>query len=128
MQARTILLIEDEVELACFIKEQLEAEGYAVTHSSDGMQGLQLARTMAPDLILLDVNLPRLDGFKIARLLKFDEQFKSIPIILWTWREADEDRSLGHYAGADEYIPKPFSLQKLLDSIKRLLGSNSGKP
>jgi len=86
------------------------------------MTGLHLARESEPSLILLDINLPKLNGFTISRLLKFDDLYKHIPIIMWTWREEDEDRRMGLYCGADAYIPKPFSIAKLFDAIVALIG------
>ncbi|MFN3821975.1 MAG: response regulator transcription factor, partial [bacterium] len=73
---------------------------------------------------LLDIVLPRLNGLQVARLLKFDEQFKHIPIILWTWKDSEEDLQWGMDSGADEYLPKPFSYPKLLTSIQKFLGEN----
>ncbi|MBM3325911.1 MAG: response regulator [Calditrichaeota bacterium] len=119
---RRVLVVEDEPELVEFISERLRMEGYEVVTAMDGMTGLHLARSIEPDLILLDVMLPKLDGFKIARLLKFDEQYKHIPIILWTWMAEDEDVKSGKYAGVDEYIPKPFSLEALMKCVRKYLG------
>jgi len=117
-----ILIIEDEKELLEFVERYLIDAGYEVLSASDGMTGLQLARDSDPSLILLDVMLPKLNGFTICRLLKYDELYKHIPIVMWTWREEDEDRRMGMYAGADVYIPKPFSIGKLLESIVALIG------
>jgi len=117
-----ILIVEDEAELLEFVERYLLDAGYDVISASDGMTGLQLAREAEPSLILLDVMLPKLNGFTISRLLKYDELYKHIPIILWTWLDEDEDRRMGIYAGADVYIPKPFSIGRLFESIVALIG------
>lgn len=116
-----ILVVEDEPELCAFLKEELTNEGYDVICAGDGLEGLKMARTEKPDLILLDVILPRLNGLQVARLLKYDDNYKHIPIILWSWKESEQDIEWGQESGAEEYIPKPFSYPKLLVSIKRLL-------
>jgi len=117
-----VLVVEDEAELMEFVVRYLEDAGYDVLQATDGMTGLQLARERDPDLILLDVMLPKLNGFTVSRLLKFDDQYKHIPIVMWTWKEEDADRQMGLYAGADVYIPKPFSVGRLLESITALIG------
>ncbi len=96
---------------------------YQVALACDGMEGLNQARLLEPDLILLDLNLPKLNGFAVCRLLKFDDHFKHIPIIMWTWRETLQDREMGVNVGADYYLPKPFSLEALQDVIELVLSS-----
>jgi len=100
---------------------QLEAEHYKVLCAQDGQTGLDMARRDKPDLIILDLMLPRVDGYKICRMLKFDEKYKNIPIIILTARVQDEDKKLGIEVGADAYITKPFNVQILLDKISALL-------
>lgn len=121
--AARILVIEDDAELLQFIASYLRELSYDVHEARDGMEGLNLARTIEPDLILLDINLPKLNGFALCRLLKFDEQFKHIPIIMWTWRDSEPDKKSGESAGADYYLPKPFSVRKLQSIIEQLLES-----
>ena len=121
-RGRSILIVEDDLELLEFVARYLEEAGYAVLTASDGMIGLRLAREQTPSLIILDVNLPRLNGFTISRLLKFDENYRNIPIIIWTWRDGEDDRETGLYAGADVYISKPFEISHLFQSIVTLIG------
>lgn len=120
-----ILVVEDEQELREFVSEYLSQAGYTVIAAADGMSGLQMAREESPALIILDVMLPKINGFSISRLLKFDENYKDIPIIMWTWKEDDQDRKMGLSAGADIYLPKPFSIGKLLESVEALAGKPS---
>lgn len=123
-KAPTILIVEDEKELREFVTEYLTQAGYAVLTAADGMLGLRMARESKPDLLILDVMLPKINGFTVCRLLKFDENNKGLPIIMWTWKEADQDRKMGLYAGADVYLPKPFSIGKLLESVVSLIGAS----
>ncbi len=118
-----VLIIEDEEELRDFVSRYLEEAGYEVLSAADGLEGLRMAREVAPSLILLDVMLPKVNGFTISRLLKFDENYKHIPIIMWTWKDEDHDRQMGMSAGADMYIPKPFSIGKLMEGIAALIGA-----
>jgi len=121
MQKYRILLIEDEADMVYAIKLQLEAKQYFVLTASDGLAGLDMARKEKPDLIILDLMLPKMDGYKVCRLLKFDEQYKNIPIIMFTARVQDNDKKLGREVGANAYITKPFDSQELLDKIDSLL-------
>jgi DNA-binding response OmpR family regulator len=105
-----------------FVVRFLNGLNYRVTLARDGMEGLNLARQISPDLIILDLNLPKLNGFAVCRLLKFDDQFKHIPIIMWTWRETKQDREMGKDVGADFYLPKPFSIEALREAIESLIG------
>ena len=116
-----ILIIEDNPLSRLSLKGHLTKEGYTVIESNDGRNGLMLARSEHPDLIVLDVMLPQMDGYHIARLLKFDENYKNIPIIMLTARTNDADKISGIEAGASCYITKPFDINYLLKEIKRLL-------
>jgi DNA-binding response OmpR family regulator len=88
----------------------------------DGFRALDRARKEKPDLIILDVMLPGLNGYKICRLLKFDEQYKHIPIIMLTAEAQEKDRLVGEEAGADFYMTKPFAADKLIAKVAELLG------
>jgi len=121
MSKKRILLVEDEADMAYAVTLQLEAKNYVVLTASDGLTGLNLARKEKPDLIILDLMLPKMDGYKVCRLLKFDEQYKNIPIIMFTARVQDNDKKLGREVGANAYITKPFDSQELLDKIDSLL-------
>ncbi|MBN3033754.1 MAG: response regulator [Candidatus Saganbacteria bacterium] len=116
-----ILLIEDEEDIVEALRLRLEANGYEVIAALDGTDGLNKARTAAPDLIILDIMLPKLDGYKIARMLKFDEKFAMIPIVMLTAKVQPTDIQRGQEAGADGYITKPFKADDLLAEIKRLI-------
>lgn len=117
-----ILIVEDERDLMTMIKLRLEAAGYQTSEAYDGQQGLEKARKEKPDLIILDLMLPKMDGYRVCRLLKFDEKYKNIPIIMFTARAQDSDKKMGEEVGADAYVIKPFESKVLLDKIKELLG------
>lgn len=121
MPKKRILLIEDETDMVYALTLQLEATDYKVLSATDGQAGLDMARKENPDLIILDLMLPRMDGYKICRMLKFDERYKQIPIIMFTARAQDQDRKLAQEVGADAYITKPFDSKLLLDKIGALL-------
>ncbi|MFH1542451.1 MAG: response regulator [bacterium] len=119
--AKKILIVEDETDLSLLCKTQLEKAGYDVVPAYDGEQGLKLAQTVAPDLILLDLKLPLLDGLNICETLKSDEKFKQIPIIITSARKSDYERELGLSLGADAYFVKPYDMAELLEKIKALV-------
>jgi DNA-binding response OmpR family regulator len=121
MNPKKILVVDDEVDLVKTIQFALEAEGYQVLVSYNGEDALNQSRKENPDLILLDLMLPKLDGYKVCRLLKFDEQYKHIPILMLTAKTQQKDRLLGMETGADEYITKPFDMEKLTEKIKAYL-------
>ena len=121
MNKKRILLVDDEPALLELIKIRLEANGYEVISASDGQQALDLARKEMPELIILDLMLPKVDGYKVCRLLKFDDKYKKIPIVLFTARAQESDKKLGEEAGADGYIVKPFEPGALLAKIKEFL-------
>lgn len=118
---KRILLVEDEKDMVYAVTLQLEANGYEVITASDGKEGLDKARTKKPDLIILDLMLPKMDGYKVCRMLKFDNKHKDIPIILFTARAQDSDKKIGKEVGADAYMTKPFEPGALLDKIRELL-------
>jgi len=121
MPKKRILLIEDEADMVYALNLQLEAVNFEVLSACDGQAGLDMARKEKPDLIILDLMLPKIDGYKICRLLKFDEKYKKIPIIMFTARAQEQDKKLGQEVGADAYITKPFDSKVLLDKISALL-------
>lgn len=118
---KRILLVEDEKDMSYAVTLQLEAKGYEVITACDGMEGLDKARMKKPDLIILDLMLPKLDGYKVCRMLKFDDKYKNIPIILFTARAQDSDKKTGREVNADAYITKPFKPSMLLDKIHELI-------
>ncbi len=119
--AKLILIIEDEPDMVGMIKMRLEAAGYETKEALDGQEGLALAREEEPDLIILDLMLPKLDGYKLCRMLKFDEKYRHIPIIMFTAKAQEGDIKLGKEVGVNAYITKPFESQVLLSKIKELL-------
>jgi len=121
MPKKRILLIEDEADMVYALTLQLEAVNYEVLSAVDGQSGLDMARKEKPDLIILDLMLPKLDGYKVCRMLKFDERYKKIPIMMFTARVQEQDKKLGQEVGADDYITKPFDSKVLLDKINALL-------
>ena len=121
MKPKKILIVDDEVDLVKTIRFSMEAEGYKVLVSYSGEDALNQARTEVPDLILLDIMLPKLDGYRVCRLLKFDEQYKNIPILMLTAKTQEKDKLLGKETGADEYITKPFDMDELMKKVKTYL-------
>lgn len=121
MAKKKILVVDDEIESVGLIKMQLEANDYETITAYDGQEGLEKAKKEKPDLIILDLMLPKTDGYKVCRMLKFDDKYKKIPIILFTARAQESDKKMGEEVGADAYIIKPFEPQVLLDKIKELL-------
>ncbi|MCK4244346.1 MAG: response regulator [Candidatus Omnitrophica bacterium] len=121
-EKKTILIVDDEPELRRALTIRLEASNYQVLTASDGEEALNKMREESPDLIILDIMLPKMDGFKVCRLFKFDPQYKGIPVIMLTARAQKEDESTGMETGADEYITKPFETESLLAKVKEHLG------
>jgi len=119
---KRILIIDDEEQLVEMVKMRLEAAGYSVLCAFDGKEGIEKAKREKPDLIILDLMLPKMDGYKICGLLKSDARYNKIPIVMFTARAQDEDIGLGRELGVDAYIIKPFDPKLLLGKIKELLG------
>lgn len=113
---RTVLVVDDEKAIVDILKFNLEKEQYCTICAYDGLDGLKLARDNNPDLILLDVMLPYVDGFEVCRTLR--SEGNSIPIIMITAREEETDKVFGLELGADDYITKPFSVRELMARVK----------
>jgi DNA-binding response OmpR family regulator len=116
--ADKILVVEDEPTLQETLAYNLSREGYSVDTASDGQVALEIARRVRPDLILLDVMLPVLDGFEVCRILR---QEMNVPILMLTARDDEIDRVIGLEIGADDYVTKPFSMRELLARVKAQL-------
>lgn len=116
------MIVDDEVQLAEMVKMRLEAAGYEIVLAYDGQEGLDKAKKDKPDLIILDLMLPKMDGYKVCGLLKNDTRYSKIPIIMFTARAQEEDVRLGKDLGAEEYVSKPFDSKILLSKVKKLLG------
>lgn len=114
----TILIVEDETALRETLARHLEREGYAVLTASRGDDGLRLARERSPDLIILDLMLPGLDGIQVCRLLRRDSQ---VPVLMLTALGGESDKVAGLDSGADDYLAKPFGLRELSARIRALL-------
>jgi DNA-binding response OmpR family regulator len=123
-----ILIVDDEQDLLTVLRMGFEAAGFDVVTASDGEQGLALARKQVPDLIVLDLMLPRMDGYKVCRALKFDERYKRIPIFILSARSGDTDRRLALELGADEYHTKPYETQALVARVRARLEPRAGRP
>jgi two-component system alkaline phosphatase synthesis response regulator PhoP len=121
MNSKKILIVDDEVDLVETVRFPLEMEGYHVLVSYNGEDALNQARKENPDLILLDLMLPKLDGYKVCRLLKFDDRYKHIPILMLTAKTQEKDKAIGMETGANEYITKPFEMDDLLKKVKAYL-------
>ncbi|MEL7645154.1 MAG: response regulator transcription factor [Anaerolineaceae bacterium] len=113
-----ILVVDDEISLQETLAYNLTREGYQVEVAGDGNQALQLARSSKPDLVILDVMLPGLDGFEVCRILR---QEANIPVLMLTARDDEIDRVVGLEVGADDYLAKPFSMRELIARVKALL-------
>jgi len=121
MPGERLLLIEDDVDLAASLKLALGKEGYLVDHEASGVSGLAAALDAPPDLLLLDLNLPDMDGIAICRELREAEAVRDLPIIMLTARSLEGDRVRGLDVGADDYVTKPFSLAELKSRINAQL-------
>ncbi|MBU5638728.1 response regulator [Geomonas sp. Red69] len=121
----TVLVIEDERDLAELVAFHLEQEGYTCLIAGDGNSGLNEARRHRPDLILLDLMLPGMLGTEVCRLLKGGEQTGSIPIIMLTAKGEEIDRVVGFEMGADDYVVKPFSTRELMLRVRAVLRRSS---
>lgn len=122
-----ILVVDDEADLLTVLKIGLETEGYDVLTASDGEQGLSLARQFMPDLMVLDLMLPRMDGYKVCRALKFDDRYKKIPIFILSARSGETDRRLALELGADEFHSKPYDLRELVARVRTRLAARGDR-
>jgi DNA-binding response OmpR family regulator len=121
-----VLVVEDEKDVAELIRYNLSREGYDVLLASNGADGLRLARQSRPDVILLDLMVPQLNGWEVCRRLKQDPETRGIPVIMVTGRVEEGDKVLGFEMGADDYVTKPFSPRELLARIRAII--RRGKP
>ncbi len=114
---KKILIVDDEQDIVETLKFMLEAQGYECFCAYDGESGLNLAKEIIPDLMILDVMMPKINGYKISRLLKYDNKYKDIPIIMVTARSQDDDKAIGKETGVNEYITKPFELDYVISRV-----------
>ncbi len=120
-----VLVVEDELTLLELLSQHLRAEGYTVLASANGEEALELARSQAPDVCVLDVMLPGLDGLSLCRIIRKESD---VPIILLTARGAEIDRVIGLESGADDYVVKPFSLPELMARVRAALRRAPNRP
>lgn len=121
MSKKTILIVEDEENLVELLKFRLESNGYNVDFALDGKAGLEKIRILKPDLVILDIMIPKMHGYEVLRLAKASGETKEIPILVLTARSQQRDRSKALMSGADAYIAKPFEPAELLDEVKKLV-------
>jgi len=119
---KKILLVDDEPDIQAVVGARLGAMGFEVLLAKDGQEGLDIARRESPDAILLDLMLPKLDGHKVCRMLKFDKAYEHIPVIIFSAKESEADKKLAEQAGADAYLAKPFDLKLFTQIIQKLTG------
>lgn len=117
----TVLIVDDEQPIVDLVRFTLEDDQVRVVEARDGIQALEVARAERPDLIFLDVQLPRLNGFEVCRRLRQDPALERAKIVMLTAAAQEADRGRGQAAGADEYLTKPFSPLKLLSLVQALL-------
>jgi DNA-binding response OmpR family regulator len=113
-----ILIVDDELDLVSVLRMGLEIEGFEVIEAMDGEEGLRRARNDRPDLMVLDLMLPKMDGYKVCRALKFDERFRNLPIIILSARSGESDRRLALDMGANLFVTKPYEMGDLVGKIR----------
>lgn len=121
MSKQTILVVDDEQDLLDLIEYNLKKEGFDVLKAEDGQQGIEIAREHTPDLILLDIMMPKMDGLEVCDVIRDDDKMKHIPIIFLTARGDEKTEVEGLNKGGDDYITKPISTTKLVSRIKAVL-------
>jgi DNA-binding response OmpR family regulator len=119
---KKILYIEDEQDEILMVKTRIEDNGYVFVSAVDGEDGVKKVREEAPDLILLDVMMPRKDGYELCQELRSNPSWKDIKIIMLTAKGRDVEREKGLALGADDYITKPFATQEVVEKVKSFLG------
>jgi DNA-binding response OmpR family regulator len=120
--APLVLVADDDEDILGLVSFRLERSGYEVAAAKDGEEALRLARELSPALVVLDVMMPRLDGYEVARRLREDEATRGIPVILLTALAQEADVARGFESGADDYLRKPFSPQELAARVQAVLG------
>ena len=118
---KKILIVEDDAEIRMALSIRMEVNDFEVITANDGEEGLEKARKEKPDLILLDLMIPKITGFEVCRMLKFDDNYKNIPIIILSALDQQGEREKAIQNGADAYFIKPFELELLIVKIRSLL-------
>ncbi len=122
MSKGRILVVDDEIYIVHILDFSLGMEGYEVITALDGEQALEKLKSEKPDLIVLDIMMPKLDGYEVCKSIKANQETAHIPVILLSAKGRNVDQKLGFDVGADDYITKPFSPRKLVERINQLLG------
>ncbi len=121
---RKILVVDDEVAIVRVLRDRLETEGFEVLTAYDGLQGVEIAHKEQPDLIIMDITMPNMDGITAAKLLREKPETAHIPIVMLTARGQETDEQAGYQAGAIRYFTKPFSTRQLVREIRNILGED----
>src|SRR3990172_6049159 len=122
--AKTVLVVEDEASLASTLSYNLRKNGFNVVSAADGLEGLQVARRDHPDVIVLDLMLPKMDGLEVCRRVRADSD---VPILMLTAKSEEFDKVVGLEMGADDYLTKPFSMRELMARVRALLRRSGGR-
>ena len=120
-----ILIVDDEADLVSVLRIGLEIEGFEVVVAGDGEDGLRKAREERPELVVLDLMLPKLDGYRVCRALKFDERYRNLPIVILSARSGEQDRRLAFDMGADAFVSKPYDMAALVKLVRSRLSATS---
>jgi DNA-binding response OmpR family regulator len=123
---KVVLVIDDNPDLLDIVDAILTDSGYIVAKSQSGESGIEVAKTLHPDLILLDINMPKMDGWEVLRIIKEDERTKEIPVAMFSVRTDLKDKRMSFQKGAIDYIAKPFQYGKLTEKIENILNRQAG--
>ena len=118
---KIILVVDDEPDIALALKDRLEMEGYQIITAADGMEALEKLAETEPALILMDVMMPRMNGFQACRKIKSTTEWSKIPVILLTAKSQESDKYWGKESGCDDYVTKPFEMDEIVGKISRCL-------
>ena len=118
---KIILVVDDEPDIALALKDRLEMEGYQIITAADGMEALEKLAETEPALILMDVMMPRMNGFQACRKIKSTTEWSKIPVILLTAKSQESDKYWGKESGCDDYVMKPFEMDEIVGKISRCL-------
>ena len=119
--SKVILIVEDDPKSLKLTRDLLQVSGYTTIEATNGQQGVKLAKARKPDLILMDILMPKMDGYAACREIKMDKATRAIPVVMLTSLDYELNKALGKDVGADGYMTKPFGHQELLDVISRFL-------
>lgn len=115
------MVADDEQDFLALIKMRLEGAGYEVSTATNGIEALEQVEKIKPDMVILDILMPKLDGYEVCRLLKFDERYSLLPVVILTARTQEIDKEAGKRVRADAYITKPINDREFLETIKKEL-------